>query len=290
MSAGDVNVGDAPPARPQGAAAEPVLVDQVGAVRTVTLNRPAKHNALTGPMMQMLARALDDAEADEGTSVVVLRGAGPSFSAGWDLTGAGTGSHDVETDRRRLHDSAAHIGRVWACSLPVVAQVHGHCLAGGADLALHCDLLVMADDARIGYPPVRSLGVPTSHLWAYRAGGQLARLLLYTGDTITGAEAAARGLALLAVPAADLPATVAGIASRIALSSRDVLAANKRVLQHADDLMGREALRRFAQSEDLLAHLSPAAEAFRDRVRTGGTTTAFRERDARFGAGEEEVQ
>jgi len=259
-----------------------LLCEQVGEVRYLTLNRPEKHNALSGAMMDALGRELTKVAEDPGTSVVVLCGAGASFSSGWDLGEGGGGPMSVAEDRRRLAAAAAHMGRVRACPVPVVAQVHGHCLAGGADLALHCDLLVVAEDARIGYPPVRSLGVPTSHLWLYRAGSQLARWLLFTGDSISGQEAAQRGLALLAVPLKDLQRTARDVATRIALADREMLAANKRVLAYGVDLLGREALHRFAQSEDLLAHLAPAAVAFRARVREVGPSGAFGERDARF--------
>lgn len=235
---------------------------------------------------QLLAE-LTDAAADPKTSAVILRGAGVCFSAGWDLSDAVASDHEGSEDRLRLARSATWIDAIWQFPLPIIAQVHGHCLAGAADLALHCDLLVTGESAQIGYPPVRSLGVPTSHLWLHRAGSQLARMLLFTGDTLSGAEAAAHGLALQCCADDRLDETVLALAERIARCSREVLMANKRVLNYGVELIGRTQLRTFAQTEDVLAHASPSAEAFRRSARAGGLAQAFRERDDPFDRQEE---
>jgi enoyl-CoA hydratase len=223
-----------------------------------------------------------DAEADPQTSVVVLRGAGPSFSAGWDLQDAMHGEHDLRRDRSVLRRTGQRMDAVFNCAIPVIAQVHGHCLAGAADLVLHCDLVLVAHDARIGYPPVRSLGVPSTNMWLYRVGASMARRLLFTGDTITGDDAVTCGLAISAHDATALDAATLALAERVALSSRDMLISNKRVINHGIELMGRSSLQRFAQSEDALAHLSPDAVAFRESAQRAGLSAAFKSRDHPF--------
>ena len=172
--------------------------------------------------------------------------------------------------------------RVWDCRIPVIAQVHGNCLAGGTDLALHCDIVLAADDARIGFPPVRSMGVPPTNMWLYHLGPQWTKRLLFTGDTVSGAEAASIGLALEAVPADRLDDHALALAARIALVGRELLAANKRVINQGVELMGRSQLQRFAALNDAVAHRSPDARAFTARAGQVGLRQAVMERDAPF--------
>ena len=171
---------------------------------------------------------------------------------------------------------------MWHCAIPVIAQVHGNCLAGGTDLALHCDLVVASDDARIGFPPVRSMGVPPTNMWLYHVGPQWTKRLLFTGDTVSGTEAAVIGLVLTAVPESELDATVLELAERIALVGRELLTANKRVINEGVELMGRSQLQRFAALNDAIAHRSPQAREFGARAAQIGLKQATRERDAPF--------
>jgi enoyl-CoA hydratase len=266
-----------------------LLTERSGAVTTLTLNRPEVRNAISGSLAAALADAVEAAADDGGVRVVVIRGAGASFCAGYDLSAAygGNGSAPgVAPDARRLAWITGHWQRIWACPLPVIAQVHGHCLAGGTDLALHCDLVVTATDARIGYPPVRSLGVPPAHMWLYHLGPQWTKRLLYTGDTITGRLAAEIGFALTAVDAAALDAEVAALAQRVASSGREMLMANKAVVNHAVDLMGRGLLQPMAQLRDAVAHTAPEARDFAALVASEGLKAAVRERDEPFATGE----
>jgi enoyl-CoA hydratase len=263
-----------------------LLVEQLGAVRRLTLNRPSRHNALTDQLFGALLDEMRSAALDPLTSAIVIRGAGPSFSSGWDLSEKLAHTADAVGDRLALADAANRMNAVWECPLPLIAQVHGYCLAGAADLVLHCDLVVIARDARFGHPAVRSLGVPTSHMWLYRFGPLLAKHLLLTGDTIDGERAVEVGLALSAHDVAELDDVALALAERITRSNRDALVANKRVVNHGIELMGRTALQRFAQAEDVLAHQSPGAEAFRRTAGEKGLREAFRERDAAFGRGD----
>jgi enoyl-CoA hydratase len=177
---------------------------------------------------------------------------------------------------------AAGWTRVWDCSIPVIAQVHGNCLAGGTDLALHCDIVLAAEDARIGFPPVRSMGVPPTNMWLYHLGPQWTKRLLFTGDTVSGAEAASVGLVQAAVPAAELDRVALSLAARIALVGRDLLTANKRVVNQGVELMGRSQLQRFAALNDAVAHRSPPAREFTARAGEVGLRQAVHERDAPF--------
>lgn len=273
-----------------------LLVELADGVVTLTLNRPEVRNAISGSLAVAVADAVEAAAGDESARVVVIRGAGPGFSAGYDLsaayrgrTGSGNSAGSatgVAGDARRLAWIARQWERVWHCPLPVLAQIHGHCLAGGTDLALHCDLVVVASDARIGYPPVRTLGVPPAHMWLYHLGPQWTKRLLYTGDTITGRLAAEIGFALTAVEPADLERSVAALARRIATSGREMLMANKAVVNHGIELMGRSQLQTLASLRDAVAHQAPEARAFAELVAAEGLKTAVRRRDEPFGAGE----
>ncbi len=282
-----------------------VVVERLDAVRRLTLDRPDQHNPLTPRLIRELLAAVADAAADPAARVVVIRGAGRSFSSGYGVLpedvdpaatgvgdtagdGAGDGAGEraprrgIEGDVTSMLELAAGWATVWDCPIPVLAQVHGNCLAGGTDLALHCDLLIAAEDARIGFPPVRSMGVPPTNMWLYHLGPQWTKRLLFTGDTISGTEAAAIGLAQAAVPAHELDDQVLSLASRIAFIGRDLLVANKRVVNQGVELMGRSQLQRFAALNDAVAHRSPEARAFTARAAEIGLRDAVRERDARF--------
>lgn len=257
-----------------------VLVEQLGKVRRLTLNRPEKSNSLSGPLLARLLAEIDAAADDLSTSVVILAGSGNGFCAGYDI--AAPGQQDVWSDRIRLQRAARYLEAVWSCPLPVIAQVHGYALAGGADLALHCDLLMCSDDARVGYPPVRNLGVPPTNMWLYRLGPQMTKRLLFTGDSLTGAEAADLGLAIDAVPTERLADACLMLAQRIALVSRENLIGNKAVVNLGVDLQGRGILSRVAPVEDAVAHTAPAAQQFRAGVRANGLSSELRRRDAPF--------
>lgn len=259
-----------------------VLAETFGSVRRLTLNRPERRNALSPDLQRELLVALEQATDDRNISVIVLRGAGKGFCAGYDLTGGGSGVRDIWADRERLRRSNRTLDEVFNTPLPIIAQVHGFAIAGGADLALHCDLVLCSRDARIGFPPVRNLGVPPTNMWLYRLGPQLAKRLLLTGDSITGAEAHELGLAIDSCPPEHLDRLVLSLAERMTRVGREMLIGNKHVLNRGIDLMGRAALVRFAETEDAIAHTSPAALAFRERAAELGLGPALRERDAPF--------
>jgi len=265
-----------------------VGVEEIGHVRRITLDRPNQHNPLTPRCIREILRAVDDAAADAEARVVVIRGSGRSFSSGYGFIAEDTypgdfaGRDVMEGDVSAMLSLAAGWSRVWDCAIPVIAQVHGNCLAGGTDLALHCDLVVAAEDARIGFPPVRSMGVPPTNMWLYHVGPQWTKRLLFTGDTITGTEARGIGLAVATAPAEALDDAVLELANRMALIGRDLLVANKRVVNTGVELMGRAQLQKFAALNDAIGHRAPQALAFSERIGEVGLRQAVRERDAAF--------
>jgi enoyl-CoA hydratase len=265
-----------------------VVVEPIGAVRRLTLNRPGQHNPLTPRCIRELLAAVADADRDPTVRAVLIRGSGRSFSSGYGILpddiepGDATAPAGIEGDVASMLELGTGWARIWHCAVPVIAQVHGNCLAGGTDLALHCDIVVAAEDARIGFPPVRSMGVPPTNMWLYHLGPQWTKRLLFTGDTVTGAEAASVGLVQSAVPAADLEGYALSLASRIALVGRDLLTANKRVINQGIELMGRSELQRFAALNDAVAHRSAEARAFSARAAEVGLKQAVRQRDEPF--------
>ena len=262
--------------------------EQIGHVRRITLNRPEQHNPLTPRCVREVLAAVAQADADAEARVLVIRSTGRSFSSGYGFIAEDADPGDfaphqsIEDDASAMLELAAGWSRLWECAIPVIAQVQGNCLAGGTDLALHCDLVVAADDARIGFPPVRSMGVPPTNMWLYHLGPQWTKRLLFTGDTISGGQARDLGLVVATAPADELDATVSALAERIALIGRDLLVANKRVVNMGVDLMGRAQLQRFAAVHDAIGHRAPEARAFSDRITEVGLRQAVRERDARF--------
>jgi enoyl-CoA hydratase len=168
---------------------------------------------------------------------------------------------------------------------PVIAQVHGNCLAGGTDLAMACDIVIAADDARFGFPAARTMGALPNNLWMYHCGPQWAKRLQLTGDSVTGTDAAKIGLVLKAVPADLLEDEVEGLADRFALIDPDLLAANKRITNLALELMGAQTLQRLAGENDARAHRAPAVRDYGRSVREHGLKETLRRRDEPFGHG-----
>lgn len=268
----------------------------------IIFNRPDKRNALSPALLTELDQALWEADNDTAVHAVVVKGAGKGFCAGYDLTPqappavSADGPHyrqgvfgDYEDDVWRLERGQRLRMTLFDMHKPVIAQIHGFCLAGGTDIALLCDMVIAADDTRIGFPATRDLGSPPNQMWLYHIGPQWAKRLLLTGDSITGAEAASLGLVLKAVPLADLEGEVEQLLDRLALIDVALLAANKRIVNVGLELMGARTLQRLAAENDARGHLAPSAQEFLRQARTGGLVAAMRERDAKFGDGRARV-
>jgi enoyl-CoA hydratase len=270
----------------------------------VTLNRPEKRNALSYAVLTELADALWEADDDKRVHGVILRGAGPSFCSGYDLTpGVNQPGSDVPRRGGSLYDGTTTTDDdIWRLERgqrlrmalfdmhkPVIAQVHGNCIAGGTDIALLSDIVIAADDARIGFPPARDLGALPNQMWLYNCGPQWAKRLLLTGDTITGREAAMIGLVMKSVPPDLLEVEVEGLADRFALIDPDLLAANKRIINLGLELMGARTLQRLAAENDGRAHLAPGTHRFRKLAKEQGLRAALAARDRQFGDGRARV-
>jgi enoyl-CoA hydratase len=269
----------------------------------IVLERPAKRNALTLELLQELHDALWAADEDTRVHALVIKGAGPCFCSGYDLTGFGEPAESGDGEpahcrgRSTFDDDAWQLERgqrlrmaIFDLHKPVIAQVHGHCLAGGTDIALLCDMVIAADDATFGFPPARDLGALPNNMWLYNVGPQWAKRLTLTGDTVTGSEAAKIGLVLKAVPADLLEAEVEGLLDRLALIDPELLAANKRILNLGLELMGARTLQRLAAENDARGHLARSARRFAETARNEGLKEAFRARDAAFGDGRARVE
>ncbi len=279
---------------------EYILYEALDGRARITLNRPEKRNALADQLLDELEHACWQADEDTRVHCVILRGAGKAFCAGYDLAGAGRRKHDDDVPRRTgrtidddiwgLERNNRRIRALWDMHKPSIAQVHGACLAGGTDLALACDMVIAADDARIGFPPARNLGALPNNLWVYHCGPQWAKRLNLTGDTVTGAEAAEIGLVLKSVPPRYLEQEVEGLADRMALIDPDLLSANKRIINMAMELMGAQTLQRLAAENDARGHRAPATREYFKAVAEKGLSAAFRERDEKFGDGRARVR
>ena len=258
----------------------------------IALARPDKHNAMTPRLLEELEHALWEADEDLSVHSIILRGQGASFCAGYDLTALGGTKRDGHRTGRTHDDDIWLIERnnrriraLWEMHKPSIAQVHGSCLAGGTDLALACDIVIAADDARIGFPAARAMGALPNNLWMYHCGPQWAKRLQLTGDSVTGADAAKIGLVLKAVPADVLEDEVEGLADRFALIDPDLLAANKRITNLALELMGAQTLQRLAGENDARAHRAQAVREYGRSVREHGLKETLRRRDEPFGEG-----
>jgi len=265
----------------------------------ITLNRPEKRNAMNRTLLEELHDALWEADNNTEIHAVILRGAGPSFCSGYDLSGFASGRDTADASQRgasTFDDDAWQLERsqrlrmaLFDMHKPSIAQVHGYCLAGGTDIALLCDMVIAADDAILGFPPARDLGALPNNMWLYNVGPQWAKRLTMTGDTVTGAEAAQIGLVLKSVPADLLEAEVEGLADRLALIDSELLAANKRIINLGLELMGARTLQRLAAENDARGHQAPSARQFVRTVQEKGLREAFRERDKAFGDGRARV-
>jgi enoyl-CoA hydratase len=269
-----------------GGEPEVLLDDPLPGVRRITLNRPHKRNALNHPLRRRLFAALHQADADESVRVTVVRGAGSSFSAGYELGDGNVGQEPPYFTPGGEGHWPRHVTEgwmsIWDLAKPVIAQVHGYCLAGGSELATGCDLVYVAEDARIGYPAVR-FGVPDMQFHAWFMGMRSAMEMMVTGDAISGVEAARLGWANRAHPAAELEERVLEVAERITRVPPDMVQLNKRTVHRAMDVMGLRAAIRSGTELCALGIHQPSMAAFLTKVRSEGLTHALQERDAPFG-------
>ena len=283
---------------------EQIIYEVVNKTAKITLNRPKKLNALTLQLQAELSEALWEADNDREVHSVIIKGAGRAFSAGYDLSGGGNkvpvsriqsenrayrGGRSIDDDAWQLERGQRYRMALFDMHKPVIAQVHGYCLAGGTDIALLCDMVIAADDAIFGFPPARDLGALPNNMWLYNVGPQWAKRLTLTGDTVTGSEAQSIGLILKSVPGENLEQEVEGLASRMSHIDPDLLSANKRIINTGLELMGARTLQRMAAENDVRGHNTKAASNYRDSVVEKGLKKTLQERDAKFGDGRAKV-
>jgi len=266
-----------------------IIVDEpANGVRRITLNHPEKRNPLGATMRREIIAALREHDDDGTVRVTIIRGAGKCFSAGYDLTGGAT------DDEPPAYKSASGLGSyprevtetwmsIWDLAKPVIAQVHSYCLAGATELATGCDLVYVADDARIGYPAVR-FGTPDMQWHAWLLGPRLGMELMLTGDSISGEEAARAGFATRSYPTDELEQRVLEIAQRIALIPSDILQINKRTVHRGMAVMGfPTAIRQGTELCALAIETETFAEFMAEKDKGGGLTAALTKRDGKFG-------
>ncbi len=260
-------------------------------IARLLLNRPDRLNAIDDRMPREIADAVGAANDDDGVHVIVVEGAGKGFSGGYDLNvfGAGDDDHpcqqegdpwDPMVDYAFMRKNTDAFMSLWRSAKPTIAKVHGHAVAGGSDIALCCDLLVMADDARIGYMPTRVWGCPTTAMWTFRLGPTRAKQMMFTGDTIDGVTAAAWGLANVSVPAAELEAATMKLATRIAGVPKSHLAMHKMVVNQVLLTMGLEQTQSLATLFDGITRHNPEGMWFRRYAQAEGFKAAVQWRDS----------
>ncbi|HWE12438.1 MAG TPA: crotonase/enoyl-CoA hydratase family protein [Solirubrobacteraceae bacterium] len=294
-----------------------VLYETTERIARMTLNRPERGNGLTKQLLTELEDCVEAADLDPRVHVILMSGSGKGFCGGYDLVqnaegqGRLTGNEEGERGStppgspldpeviRANHDPAgtwdlmvdyAMMSRnvrafmsLFHCSKPVVCKVHGFCVAGGTDLALCSDLLVIAADAKIGYPPARVWGSPTTSLWAYRLGAQRAKRLLFTGDCLSGREAAEWGLALEAPPAAELDESTEVLVTRIARLPLNQLRMMKLLVNQSLYSQGLHTTQLLGTVFDGVARHTEEGFAFQGMASRDGFRAAVRARDEPFG-------
>ena len=255
------------------------------------LNRPERLNAINDDTPREIRAAVEWAERDDEVHVIVVEGAGKGFCGGYDL--ADTAQQHIEhpcqqekapwdpmVDYAYMKRNTDDFMSLWRCAKPTIAKVHGAAVAGGSDIALCCDLLVMAEDARIGYMPTRVWGCPTTAMWTYRLGPTRAKQLMFTGDVIDGRTAAAWGLANETVPLAELEAATLRLANRIAGVPRGHLAMHKMVVNQVMLTMGLEQTQSLATVFDGITRHNPEGLWFRRYAQEQGFKAAVQWRDS----------
>jgi enoyl-CoA hydratase len=284
-----------------------------GAVARVTLDRPERGNGITAQLVRELEACVERADLDPAVHVLLLAGNGPGFCGGYDLVesaegmgaregGSGavpagspidpavmaanhdpSGVWDPMVDYAMMSRNVRGFMSLFHCGKPVVCRVHGFCVAGGTDMALCSDLLVIAEDAKIGYPPARVWGSPTTALWAHRLGAQRAKRLLFTGDSLSGSEAVEWGLAIEAPPAEQLVERTEILVERIARMPINQLAMMKLLVNQTLYAQGLHATQALGVVFDGIARHTEEGYSFQRRAAEAGFREAVRERDEPFG-------
>jgi enoyl-CoA hydratase len=256
-----------------------VLWEKSGPLGYITLNRPEKLNALSQEVLLRLEQLLDETRYDDDVRVLIIRGAGRAFSAGYDLArGASGGDHheDIVDDRNRIQRNINLWLKIWDHPKPIIAQVHGYCLAGATQMCVCCDMTVVAEDARIGFPQVPSGGGYISPFWTWLVGPKRAKEMSFTpGSQISGKVASEWGWANRAVPAAELEDTVRAMATEIARVPAKILQMKKASVNRTMDVQGFRVAITFGAEFDALLHYSEPVQKLSNMFRKYGVKGAI---------------
>jgi enoyl-CoA hydratase len=253
----------------------------------LTLNRPKRLNAITMEMARQIKIAVDRANFDSNVHVIILQGEGKAFCSGYDLKQFAEEADCVQPavwdpikDYQAMKQNTDDFSSLWRSLKPTIAKIQGYAVAGGSDIALSCDLVVMAEDAKIGYMPARVWGCPTTGMWVYRLGAERAKRMLLTGDTITGKQAMDWGLVIDAVPLDKLDETVETLADRIAGVPINQLVMQKAMINQAYDNMGLNGTQMIATIFDGITRHSPEGRWFQEFSEVHGFAEAVKWRDS----------
>jgi enoyl-CoA hydratase len=265
-----------------------LLYEAADRIARITLNRPDRLNAITATTGTELREAVERANADDDVHVIVVQGAGRAFCSGYDLKEFAEGEHgfnqpmpwDPMIDFRMMKRNTDDFMSLWRSYKPTIAKVHGFAVAGGSDIALCCDFVLMAEDAKIGYPPARVWGCPTTAMWVYRVGVERAKRMLLTGDLVGGTQAREMGLVLDAVPADRLEARTQELAQRMCGVPKNQLMMQKLMINQAFDNMGLASTQMLATLFDGITRHSPEGQWFKEYAAQRGFAEAVKLRDS----------
>jgi enoyl-CoA hydratase/carnithine racemase len=269
---------------------EIVRYETEGRIARVTLNRPEALNAINNEMPKAIRTAMERANDDDAVHVIILQGAGRAFCSGYDLKiyaenpGSNPGFQempwDPTIDYKMMMGNTQDFMSIFRSYKPVIAKIHGYAVAGGSDIALCADIVIMEEDAKIGYPPARLWGCPTTAMWVYRLGVEKAKRMLLTGDLIDGREAKEIGLVLDAVPSDELESRVLELANKIGSVPKNQLMMQKMMINQSLDNMGLASTQMTATLFDGITRHSPEGVAFKMRSEEVGFQQAVKERDS----------
>ncbi len=266
---------------------ECVLYEVKDKIARITFNRPEKMNALSAELRRDIVAALKEAEADDNVSVIVMKGAGRCWSSGYDMTPRPRGEEygrirNIVDDYMGLEATVKDWYTIWDLRKPVIAQVHGYCLAGGNDVAGMCDVVIAAENTQFGHPEVRATGMNMVHMEPFLMGPQKAKLIFLTGSSVSGKEAERMGWITKAVPEDELEDEVMRIAHTMAKLPPELLAINKRAVNIAFEIMGSRVSSQTAIYMDCIAHFTEAIKEFRKVTQEKGAKAYFDMRDSQF--------
>jgi len=262
-----------------------LIEDPRPGIRRISLNRPDKRNALCNPLREELFNSLEEADADSKVKVIVLSGAGSCFCAGYDLSYNNKEDmpyHSSKNDGFWPRHVVEGAFKIWDLATPVIAQVHGYCLAGGTELAASCDLVYVANDAKIGYPVVRSMSPPDNQIFPWLMGMRHAMEMMLTGESIDGETAVKQGFANRSFDVDSLEEEVLKVAEKVAKVPSDLQAINKRAVHRQMEAMGmRTGIRAGTEMQALAMHSKSTQEHLIEL--SSGFKEALTKRDEEFG-------